>query len=120
MQQGGRDREWGQALAPMRAAAQGCIRLRRNSRSGAGAGEDYADGAQDDLEIEPDAPVFDVGHVERDVAVEGGILASLHLPEAGDAGRDIEAAQMAELVLLDFAGDAADAARRRSCRRAGR
>lgn len=32
--------------------------------SGAGSGEDHADGAQNDLEIEPDAPVVDIGCIE--------------------------------------------------------
>ncbi len=73
--------------------------------SGASAGEDYADGAEDDLEIEPEVPFFDVGHVEGDVAVKRGIAAALHLPETGDAGGDIETAEMAGLVLHDFAGD---------------
>ncbi len=71
----------------------------------AGSGEDDADGAHDDLEIEPDAPVLDVGDIERNIAVERGILAALHLPETGDARRDIEAAQMVELVFHHFAGN---------------
>src|SRR5579871_4497824 len=71
----------------------------------AGAGEDYAYGAQDDFDVEPDAPVLDIGDVEGNVAVERRILAGLDLPEAGDARGYVQAAQVRELVLTHFAGD---------------
>lgn len=35
-----------------------------------GSGNDHTDGAQDDLEIQPRAPIVDVIDVERDVAVK--------------------------------------------------
>ena len=31
-------------------------------------GDDYGDSAQDDFEVQPDAPVVDIGNVEGDVA----------------------------------------------------
>ena len=71
---------------------------------GAGACQHHADGPRHDLEIEPDAPVLDVGDIQRDIAVERGILARLHLPQAGDARQSLEAAQVAQLVLPHFAG----------------
>lgn len=70
----------------------------------AGAGEDYYEGAGENLEVEPDDPLVDVSHIKRDVVIEGGVLAGLHLPEAGDAGHDVEAAQVVELVLANLAG----------------
>jgi hypothetical protein len=44
------------------------------------AAGDNREGADENFEIEPETPVLDVGRIERDVAVEGGILACLHLP----------------------------------------
>jgi len=54
-------------------------------RSRAGAGDD---GAHEGLEVEQETPALDVGGVEGDVAVEGGILAGFDLQEAGE---DVEA-----------------------------
>src|ERR1035437_10362367 len=71
---------------------------------GSGAGEDYADGAGEDLHVEPETPVFDVSGVEGDVAVEGWVLAGFDLPESGHAGEDIKAAEVRQVVLLDLAG----------------
>jgi hypothetical protein len=39
-----------------------------------------ADGAHQDLQVEPQAPVLHVGRVQRDVAVERGGLALFNLP----------------------------------------
>src|SRR5580692_6624305 len=73
--------------------------------SGSGSREHHGDGAQDDLDVEPDAPVFDVRDIERDVAVEGWILTALDLPQPSDTGGHIETAQVAELVFAHLAGD---------------
>src|ERR1035437_750054 len=71
---------------------------------GAGAGEDYADGAGEDLHVQPETPILDVGSVEGDVAVEGGVLPRLNLPEASHAGEDVEAAKVGDVILLDLGG----------------
>jgi hypothetical protein len=44
-------------------------------------------GAQDDLHIQPQAPILGVGGIEREATIEGGIiLAYLDLPKVGDSG----------------------------------
>jgi hypothetical protein len=63
-------------------------------RSRAGAGDDDGDGAEEGLEVEQETPVLDVGGVEGDVAVEGGILAGFDLQETGGAKKDVEAAEV--------------------------
>ena len=65
---------------------------------GPGTAEDDADGASHDLEIEPQAPIVDVGGVERNVLIERGVLAGLHLPQASDAGQNFQAAQMPQFI----------------------
>lgn len=57
------------------------------------------------MNIQPDAPVFDVRHIQRNIAIEGWILACLYLPQAGDARGHIESAQVAQLVLAHLAAD---------------
>ena len=84
----------------------------------AGPGEDDADGTDDDLQIEPHAPILDVSDIKRDIAVKRWILAALHLPETSDARGHIKATQMVELVFHHFAGNAAAADLQRSYRRA--
>ena len=51
-----------------------------------------------DLDVEPDAPVLDVGRVEGDVAVKRGVLPRLYLPQAGHSREHVETAQVAEIV----------------------
>src|SRR5579871_752198 len=47
--------------------------------------ENHTDRPNDDLEVQPKAPIIDVSNIKRDVAVKRGILPSIHLPEPGDA-----------------------------------
>jgi len=70
----------------------------------ASTGKHHGNGTHNDLEVEPDAPIIDIGHVERDVTGEGWVLAALDLPEAGDSGSHVETAQVVEIVLAHFAG----------------
>jgi len=50
-------------------------------RSGSCTAQNGACSQQDDLQVKPEAPVFDIRCVEGDVALEGGILAGPHLPQ---------------------------------------
>ena len=62
---------------------------------GAAAAEDGGEGAEEDLEVEPEGPVVDVGEVEGDPFFEVfDAVAAGDLPEAGEAGFDAEAAAL--------------------------
>src|SRR3984885_4373825 len=74
-------------------------------RLGASAAGHYRQCADENLEVEPDTPVLDVGGIEGDVAVKRGVLPRLYLPQAGHAGEHVETPQMAQVVALYFAGD---------------
>ena len=53
---------------------------------GAGSGEDYAYGARDDLQIHPETPILDIGHIQRGIiAVQNRLMALFPLdPELRD------------------------------------
>lgn len=70
-----------------------------------GAAGDHREGADEDLQIEPDAPVLDVSRVQRDVAVKRRVLPRLYLPQASHPRQHVETPQMAQIVPLHFAGD---------------
>lgn len=62
---------------------------------GAAAAEDGGEGAEEDLGVEPEGPVVDVGEVEGDPFFEVfDAVAAGDLPEAGEAGFDAEAAAL--------------------------
>ena len=62
---------------------------------GAAAAEDGGEGAEEDLEVEPEGPIVDVGEVEGDPFFEVfDAVAAGDLPEAGEAGFDAEAAAL--------------------------
>ena len=65
---------------------------------GPGTAEDHTDGPSHDLQIEPQAPIVDVGGVERNVLIERRVSAGLHLPQASDSGENFKAAQMPQFV----------------------
>ena len=58
------------------------------SRSGASG--DHGQSPDENLEVQPDAPVLDICRIERNVAVERRILPCLHLPQPGHAREHIE------------------------------
>ena len=64
--------------------------------------DDGGDGAEEDLDVLPDAVGEDVFLVEAHLLAEGDFAAAHHLPEAGDAGDDVEALAVLEGVLADF------------------
>jgi tripartite ATP-independent transporter DctM subunit len=71
---------------------------------GTRAGEDGGDGHQENLEVEPEGPVVDVGEVEGDPFFEVfDAVAAGDLPEAGEAGFDAEAAALGVLGSLVLA-----------------
>ena len=51
-------------------------------------GEDFGEGFVEDIEVEPDGPVFDVPDVEGDALGVGEVVASGDLPESGETGLD--------------------------------
>lgn len=79
--------------------------IQSGQRSGTSAGKDDANGAENDLEIKPEAPIFNVAYIQRDVAIKGWILSGLNLPEARDTRSHVEPTEMGELVLTDFADE---------------
>src|SRR6202034_4911927 len=72
---------------------------------GAGAAHNDVGRLDEDAQIEPEAPVLNVGGVEGNVLREGWIVARLHLPQAGEARQDFEAAEMLQFVFFYFGGD---------------
>ncbi len=76
-----------------------------NCGSASCAGEDDSNGTRENLHVQPQTPVLYVSRVEGDVAVEGGVLARLYLPEASDSRKHVEAAQVREIVLLNLVSD---------------
>ena len=46
---------------------------------GAGSGEDYAYGARDDLQIHPETPILDIGHIQRGIIAVQNRLTALFL-----------------------------------------
>lgn len=52
--------------------------------------EDDFDGFEEDEDVHPDGPALDVFVVEFGAAFEGGLVAAGDLPEAGDAGDDLD------------------------------
>ena len=95
-------------------------RIRRARLVGAAPAEDRRQGAQDQAHVHPQRPVGHVDVVELDHLVEGDARAAEHLPEAGDARRQVEPAARPAGDLRVLVGPATDAARRGSSRRAGR
>jgi hypothetical protein len=59
-----------------------------------------ADGAHQYLQVEPQAPVLHVGRVQRDVAVERGVLALFNLPQSDHSRQNVQPAQIRQIVLL--------------------
>jgi hypothetical protein len=55
--------------------------------------------------IERQRPVFYMVEVERDVFVEGRVVSGFDLPEAGGAGSNVEALEVASLIFLDFVSE---------------
>jgi hypothetical protein len=70
--------------------------------SGSSAGKDDGHGAEQDVDVKAEAPVFDVFEIEGDVAVEGWMVAGFYLPEACDARSGFETAEIFELILFDL------------------
>ena len=63
-----------------------------------------ADGSQDDHHVNREGPVFGVVEVQLHHLVEGEVAAAADLPEAGEAGGDVEALAVPVAVSGDFVG----------------
>src|SRR5262245_40209845 len=59
----------------------------------------HGNGAEEDLEVEPQRPLIDVGEVELHPGLEVDLVAAADLPDAGDAGPHREPAPLPALVL---------------------
>src|SRR5581483_9275288 len=68
----------------------------------AARGEEGGDGFEEDFEVEPGGPVFDVIEVKHHHFVKGEFAASTDLPEASHAGRDFEPPFVPIFVFGDF------------------
>src|ERR1039457_4498125 len=66
------------------------------------AGNDDGDGAQENLHVEPQRPVVDVGEVELHPALELQMIAAFQPPGAGQARPHAQTAPLPVLVLRDF------------------
>src|SRR5437867_688581 len=77
----------------------------RTTSEGPSAGENRRHRAGQDLQVEAERPVLDVVDVEHDPFVEAELAATADLPQAGDAGYDLEAAPLPLFVALDLVGD---------------
>src|SRR5258708_40184846 len=78
----------------------------RGARSArAASGEDDGNGLENELEVLRQAPVVDVLHVEVHPLLEGDLVTTTHLPEAGQARANREAAALPRFVLRDLGRD---------------
>src|SRR5438270_1056729 len=69
---------------------------------GSSAPQDRRDRAEKDADIEPEGPLLNVLPVEEDDILEvDHLAASAHLPESGDPGLGVEAAEVVVLVFVE-------------------
>ena len=73
--------------------------------AGAFVEEDDFDGFDEDEEIHPDGPALDVFIIELGAAGEGGAVAAGDLPEAGDAGGDLEVILVGGAIAITLVGE---------------
>ena len=84
--------------------AKGLCRGRRAS-SKRPPPQHYGGRARDHPEVHQERALLDVGEVHGHHVVEGGVAAAPHLPVAGEAGLDGQAAHGARVVLGDLGGE---------------
>ena len=65
------------------------------------APEDCWDGAYEYLEVEEQGPFVDVFEVLPDPVIDVSVIAATHLPDAGDAGQNAEAAKLRGVLDLE-------------------
>src|ERR1022692_5333357 len=84
---------------------QGCRNFPAASSIRPPSGKDDGNGAQEDLEIEPQRPVVDVGEVELHPAVEVDMVAAFQHPGASQAGTHAQTPPLPVFILLHFLGN---------------
>src|SRR5438105_4869532 len=64
--------------------------------------QEHRDGLRQDEQVVRRGPVLDVEEIQPQVILEIEFAPSAHLPQAGDAGRDLEALHLPVLVPIDL------------------
>src|SRR5437016_3923066 len=66
---------------------------------GAGSHENHRNGSSQNLEVQPEGPIVDILEIQPDPILEiRDVIASAHLPEAGQPGFDAQPSTMGQVM----------------------